>query len=152
MLLLKYQPRPKEHHQHMKSFLNLVSNIIINLYDNEFVLNELFSDGKPKIVDLAYLAKRDGNGLIQIIDRILEKDISTIQRCSYALLNSRDRPVQPEPATCTNEDKQRFCLEVLIKWLSTNTPKTDPTWNDLIECLKVNGLGDVAKDIKDNLG
>ena len=87
--------------------------------------------------------------MIRIIDRILEKDISTIERCSRTLLEYGDRPVQPEPAT--DEDKQRFCLEVLIKWLSTDIPKTHPTWNNLIEWLEDNGLGDVAKDIKDNL-
>ena len=87
--------------------------------------------------------------MIQIIDQILEEDMSVIQSLNRLLLSAKDRLAQPEAG---DEHKLRFVLEVLTKWLSTEKPKTDPTWENLTECLEDAGLNkDAVKDIRNNL-
>ena len=109
-----------------------------------------FSDKEPNIGDLASFARRDRDGLVRIIDRILEADMSVIHILNRWLLNSEDRLKKPDQPS--DEQKLRFVLDVLNKWLSTDNPKLQRTWNSLTECLGDAELdASVVQDIRDNL-
>ena len=101
------------------------------------------TDEKPNIADLASFPRKDGMGMIRIIDSISEwkelaKQLLKKEKCKD-LLNSTENG-----ADCT--------LAVLNQWLSEPNPKVQHTWELLLDCLSYAGVEEsYLQDIQANL-
>ena len=102
------------------------------------------ADEKPNIGDLASFPRKDGMGMIRIIDSIskwkeLAKQLLKNDEKRKDLLNSTENEVN-----CT--------LAVLNQWLSESNPKVQHTWERLLDCLSDAGVEEgYLKVIKANL-
>ena len=100
------------------------------------------TDKGPNLGDLASFPRKDGMGMIRIID-----SISNWKQLAYQLLKEDEKRKDLLNST---ENEAKCTLKVLDQWLSDAEPKVQHTWERLLDCLRDAGVKDL-QDIRDNL-
>ena len=96
------------------------------------------------IGDLASFPRKDGMGMIRIIN-----SISDWKQLAFQLLK---RDEKRKVLLNSTENKAKCTLAVLKQWLSEPNPKVQHTWERLLDCFGDAGVEEsYLQDIKANL-